>query len=147
LAAGGLGVLGPGAMFPGLTAGGGIPASATASLTATGGALPAWSPKTSGQYASAAHQYLISKGYSPEEAATIMGNLQQESQFNPRAYNPNDAGPGQNSGGIYQANRNRVADENAFISKDTGRTVDLAHRNYGGLSDSQLFYSELGSLD
>ena len=128
-------------------AGGGIPASATASLTTAGGALPAYGKSTEGLYADAAHQYFISQGYTPQEAAVMMGNLKQESNFNPRAFNPNDAGPGLNSGGIYQANKARVGDLNNSIFADTGRRVDLAHQQYGGLSDDQLFRAELSGMN
>ena len=128
-------------------AGGGIPSGATASLTAAGGALPAYSKATEGLYADAAHQYFISQGYTPAEAATMMGNLKQESNFNPKAFNPNDAGPGLNSGGIYQANRNRVTDLNNSIFSDTGKRVDLAHQQYGGMNDNDLFRAELSGMN
>jgi hypothetical protein len=70
--------------------------------------LPKYSAKTAGQYQGTAFAYLRSKGYTPKEVETIMGNLQQESQFSPHSFNPNDAGLGKNSEGIFQANRGRL---------------------------------------
>lgn len=53
----------------------------------------------------------LAQGYTPQQAAGIVGNLQRESSpdINPYLVNPNDAGPGNDSMGIAQWNRGRLA--------------------------------------
>lgn len=48
------------------------------------------------------------RGYTKEQAAAMTGSFQRESQFNTRALNPNDAGPGKDSVGIAQWNQERL---------------------------------------
>jgi hypothetical protein len=55
-----------------------------------------------------AMKYFIDKGYTPEQAAGIVANLTNESTMNPNARNPNDGGPGKDSIGLAQWNRERL---------------------------------------
>lgn len=41
-----------------------------------------------------AYDFFISKGYTPEQAAGIVGNIQQESSFNPNCYNKRESAVG-----------------------------------------------------
>lgn len=52
----------------------------------------------------------LARGYTPQQAAGIAGNLMRESSptINPYLVNPNDAGPGNDSVGIAQWNRGRL---------------------------------------
>ena len=52
----------------------------------------------------------LAQGYTPQQAAGITGNLMRESSptINPYLVNPNDAGPGRDSMGIAQWNRDRL---------------------------------------
>ena len=68
--------------------------------------------------------YFKSQGYTDEQAAVIMGNLQQESSFNPDSINYNDAGQGNNSEGIAQWNRKRLSDMHEFVEKETGKSYN-----------------------
>jgi hypothetical protein len=63
-----------------------------------------------------AYQYFIKAGWTPVQAAAIVGNLQQESGqgLNPNARNPRDPGT---SIGIGQWNRERKANLMAFAAK------------------------------
>lgn len=58
-----------------------------------------------------AMQYFQSQGWTPAQAAAIVGNLQQESysRLDPNALRKNDAGPGNHSMGIAQWNRERLS--------------------------------------
>jgi hypothetical protein len=56
----------------------------------------------------AAMEYFISQGYTPEQAAGIVGNLTKESGMRTDARNPNDGGPGKDSVGLAQWNRERL---------------------------------------
>lgn len=60
--------------------------------------------------AQVAMQYFQSQGWTPAQAAAIVGNLQQESyaRLDPAAMRPNDAGPGNHSMGLGQWNRERL---------------------------------------
>lgn len=66
--------------------------------------------------AEAAMQYFMSQGWTREQAAGIVGNLQAESgaNLNPNAIRENDAGPGLHSHGIAQWNRGRWAGLQSF---------------------------------
>jgi hypothetical protein len=57
-----------------------------------------------------AMQYFQSQGWTPAQAAAIVGNLQQESyaRLDPAAMRANDAGPGNHSMGLAQWNRERL---------------------------------------
>ena len=61
-----------------------------------------------------AMDYFVGQGYSTTEAAGIVANLAHESALNPYAINYNDAGPGKDSVGIGQWNRERSANLVAF---------------------------------
>jgi hypothetical protein len=63
-----------------------------------------------------AMQYYIDRGYTPEQAAGIVGNLTNESGLNPSIVNPNDAGPGRDSEGIAQWNRERLTNLQGFAA-------------------------------
>lgn len=66
-----------------------------------------------------AYEYFVKQGWTPVQAAAIVGNLQQESGMglNPDALNKNDAGPGNHSIGIGQWNRDRKDALVNFASK------------------------------
>jgi hypothetical protein len=68
-----------------------------------------------------AFDYFVSKGYTPEQAAGMVGNLTNESGLRPTAINPNDAGPGRDSEGIAQWNRTRLDNLKNFAA-DKGTT-------------------------
>lgn len=87
-----------------------------------------------------AWNFFKGKGYSDEETAAIMGNLQQESKFNPNANNPNDAGPGLPSEGIGQWNRQRRDNMMDFVSKQYGKPYDQ-------LSSAEKYTGQLGFID
>lgn len=63
-------------------------------LTDSGFAYSGASPQPLGEgqkvQAEKIYQYLLEKGFSPEQAAGILGNLQVESGFNTGAYNPGE---------------------------------------------------------
>lgn len=73
-------------------------------------------PKQSLQAAqSEALSYFQSQGWSREQAAGIVGNLEAESSLNPRAFNPD--GGGQGAKGIAQWRGSRLKDFEAFAGK------------------------------
>lgn len=61
-----------------------------------------------------AMERLMSKGWSQAAASGIVGNFVSESKMNPSARNPNDAGPGLDSVGLGQWNRERLANLQKF---------------------------------
>lgn len=63
-----------------------------------------------------AYQYFLDQGYTPEQAAGIVGNLVNESNLNPDAVARNDAGPGRDSEGIAQWNRDRLSNLQGFAA-------------------------------
>lgn len=65
-------------------------------------------PGTVSEREQQAYDYFIAQGYTPEQAAGIVGNLTNESGLDPTAVNPNDAGAGKDSEGIAQWNRDRL---------------------------------------
>lgn len=75
--------------------------------------------KGSSQNAEIAMKYFMSQGWTREQAAGIVGNLQNESGrgLDPNAFRANDAGPGQHSRGIAQWNRDRLANLAAYAKK------------------------------
>jgi hypothetical protein len=75
--------------------------------------------------AAKAMKFFMDKGWSREQAAGIVGNLQQESgpNLNPRAVNKNDAGPGLHSYGIAQWNKERFENLKRF-AKERGTSWD-----------------------
>ena len=74
-----------------------------------------------------AYQYFIKAGWTPVQAAAIVGNLQQESGkgLNPGAVNPNDAGAGHDSIGIGQWNKERRAALYNFARAQGGSPGDF----------------------
>src|SRR5581483_10908211 len=61
--------------------------------------------------AAAAHQFFVGKGYTPEQAAGIVGNLVHESGMNPSAVG--DAGT---SGGLAQFHNERLTALKAYAA-------------------------------
>ena len=96
-------------------------ARATASDPSAGGAKnngPVGAPAADVQSREQqALQYYIDQGYTPEQAAGIVGNLTNESGLDPTAVNPNDAGPGRDSEGIAQWNRDRLNNLQGFAAE------------------------------
>lgn len=78
---------------------------------------PANIPHVAGGREAQAWNFFRSKGYSEAETSKILGNLKQESSFNPLSRNPNDAGPGLDSWGIAQWNRGRFSNLKSFAAK------------------------------
>lgn len=83
--------------------------------------------KGSSDNAQKAMDFFMSKGWSKEQAAGIVGNLQNESgkDLNPSAIARNDAGPGLHSYGIAQWNRNRYAGLSEMAKKQNKQWNDL----------------------
>jgi hypothetical protein len=73
-------------------------------------------PSDPGEAANRAYQYFIDQGYTPAQASGIVGNLINESGLNPSAVNPNDAGPGRDSFGLAQWNRERLSNLQSFAA-------------------------------
>lgn len=83
--------------------------------------------KGSSENAQKAMDFFMSKGWTKEQAAGIVGNLQNESgkNLNPSAIARNDAGPGLHSYGIAQWNRNRYAGLSEMARKSNKQWNDL----------------------
>lgn len=83
--------------------------------------------KGSSENAQKAMDFFMSKGWSKEQAAGIVGNLQNESgkDLNPSAIARNDAGPGLHSYGIAQWNRNRYAGLSEMAKRQNKQWNDL----------------------
>jgi len=64
-----------------------------------------------------AWNFFRGKGYSESDTSKILGNIKQESSFNPLSINRNDAGPGLHSYGIAQWNRGRFASLQAYAAQ------------------------------
>jgi hypothetical protein len=63
-------------------------------------------------------------GLSEVAIAGMLGRISRESSFNTNAYNPNDAGPGKHSRGIWQWNRERLAGLKAFAKEQGLKWTD-----------------------
>jgi hypothetical protein len=91
----------------------------------------------------------LAQGYSPAQAAGIAGNLMRESgpNINPTAVNPNDAGPGRDSMGIAQWNRDRLANMIAY-DPATGELVPNTEVQAGdvGLDGEPLTAEEAAEI-
>ena len=89
-------------------------------------------------------KFFMSKGYTTEQAAVIMGNLQQESTFNPNIFNPNDSGGG--SLGIAQWNNGK---NNRDPRKD--RMIQFVseqfNKPYEQLTNQEKYQGQLGFVD
>lgn len=72
-----------------------------------------------------AMQFYISKGYSPHQAAGIVGNLIQESNLNTGAINPGDGADGSHSVGVAQWNGDRAKALQAFAAQNGGDPNDF----------------------
>lgn len=72
-----------------------------------------------------AMQFFIGKGYTPPQAAGIVGNLMHESGLNTGALNPGDGADGSNSIGVAQWNGDRAAGLQAFAQQIGGDPNDL----------------------
>jgi hypothetical protein len=131
--------------------GGGAPSAGGSGPTGNDftGSLPPASGTTS-EREMQAMDYLVNElGYTPEHAAGIVGNLVNESTMDPNRVNPNDAGPGLDSYGLAQWNRDRLealqeyARQNGtsagdfntqleFIQQELNTTEGRANRLLGG---------------
>lgn len=80
-------------------------------------------------------KYIMSKGYTAEQAAAILGNAAQESNFNPEALNPDDPG---GSRGMFQwdpdryANLEKYAKKHGRDPKDPYTQIDFALQEENG---------------
>jgi tail lysozyme len=61
-----------------------------------------------------AYDFFTGRGYTPEQASGIVGNLAHESGLNPASYNPNDRGGP--SAGLAQFHNERLTDLKAFAA-------------------------------
>lgn len=74
----------------------------------------------------AAMNYFVTQaGFSAVQAAGIVGNLTNESAMNPTAVAPNDAGPGKDSEGLAQWNRERLANLKSFAQSKGAEYTDF----------------------
>lgn len=74
----------------------------------------------------AAMNYFVTQaGFSAAQAAGIVGNLTNESSMNPTAVAPNDAGPGLDSEGLAQWNRDRLANLKSFAQSQGVEYTDF----------------------
>lgn len=64
-----------------------------------------------------AWNFFRGKGYSESDTSKILGNIKQESSFNPLSFNRNDAGPGLHSYGLAQWNHGRFASLQQFAAQ------------------------------
>lgn len=98
--------------------------AATGLAVATVGSTP---PGGSTNRAQQALSFFISRGWTPEQAAGIVGNLQAESgiNLNTRAINRNDAGAGLHSQGIAQWNRGRFSRLQQFAQQKGTEWTDF----------------------
>ena len=72
-----------------------------------------------------AKSFLKSKGLTDVQVAGVLGNLHRESNFNTRAINKNDGGPGKDSIGIAQWNRGRLDNLRDFANSNGGDMYDF----------------------
>lgn len=70
-----------------------------------------------GENAEKAVKFFMANGYTREQAIGIVSNLMAESGVNPLARSENDAGPGMDSFGIAQWNRERLENLKTFAKK------------------------------
>lgn len=87
------------------------PTPETGKASFAGESVPPANQKEAEQQAMA---FFVSKGYTKNQAAGIVGNLVNESAMNPKAIARNDAGPGKDSEGLAQWNRERLAALKAY---------------------------------
>ncbi len=73
-----------------------------------------------------AMEFFIKKGWSPHQAAGIVGNLIQESGLKTGAINPGDGADGSNSIGVAQWNSDRARAFQAYAAQNGGNANDLA---------------------
>jgi hypothetical protein len=93
--------------------------------------------------AAQAHAFFISKGYTPEQSAGIVGNLVHESGVNPNSYTPNDAGTGP-SAGIAQFHAERLTALKAYAAS-VGKPANDFQTQLGFI-DKELHTTESGTL-
>lgn len=72
-----------------------------------------------------AMQFFVGKGYTPAQAAGIVGNLMHESGLNTGATNPGDGADGSNSIGVAQWNADRAKGLQTFAQQMGGNPNDL----------------------
>ena len=96
--------------------------------------LPAYSKATKLQYEDAVHDYFRGQGVNEKGTDAILGNASHESAFNPNSIAKNDAGPGKDSIGLFQVNRDRLDGLKQQYQKDWGKT--------DGLTDAQKIQSQ-----
>ncbi|WP_433709861.1 phage tail tip lysozyme [Nocardia sp. CA-084685] len=113
--------IGSGNQFPAYTGGGGN--SRNTSGPAGLGNRASAQPISGGKKATASeiYQYLLSKGFTPAQAAGILGNMQVESGFDTGAYNP-----GEGAIGLCQWEGGRRTNLEAFAASQ-GRSVTDWH--------------------
>lgn len=70
------------------------------------------------------YQFFISKGWSPQAAAALVGNMQQESRGNTNARNPGDGSDGSDSIGLFQWNSDRARRLQAFAAARGAAVTD-----------------------
>ncbi|WP_433192489.1 phage tail tip lysozyme [Nocardia sp. CA-107356] len=130
--------IGSGNSFPAYTGNGGNRRNSTGP-TGLGNSANA-EPISGGQKAKASeiYKYLLSKGFTPEQAAGILGNMQVESGFDTGAYNPNEGAIG-----LCQWEGGRRANLEAFAAAQGKSVTDwhvqvdfMMHELQGGESNA-----------
>jgi hypothetical protein len=101
--------------------------------------LPNYSWRTVPQYETFAMNFFVSMKYRFNASAAICGNIMQESGFNPNAIRKNDAGPGEDSLGICQWNKERKLN---MLSHVLG-TVNVS---YTEMTDHEKFSGQLAFI-
>jgi len=117
----------------------GLQPSAQAPMTASAGSM------SGNDAAKTAMQFYVGKGYSPHQAAGIVGNLMAESNLNTGALNPGDGADGSNSIGIAQWNGPRAKALQAYAAQNGGNPSDLTTQL--GFVDHELNTTETGVRD
>ena len=90
----------------------------------------------SGNKAMQAMQLLMAQGATPKQASVFAAQFAGESNFNPRIVSKNDAGPGLDSEGLAQWNRDRLVRMKDDLSAQYGKP-------YNQLSDQELFQGQV----
>lgn len=88
---------------------------------------------------------LKEEGFSDIAASAALARMRQESSLNPNARRKNDAGPGKDSVGIFQWNRERLAGLERFAQKQGTTKYDLETQVRYFANEAKTTESEYGS--
>ena len=76
---------------------------------------------------------LTPESFSPDFIAALLGNIQQESNLNPFAYNPNDANTGHSSSGLFQHHKEREKSLIKYMTESEGFDSERLNNLFLGL--------------